>query len=443
MTDGAELLAPGDKAYAAATRPHNSVGVQRPAFVARPQDADDVAAVVAECARRGLTALPQATGHGAGGTVGDDTVLVDTSALNDIAIDAQAAVARVGAGVTWGAVNAAAEQHGLLGLAGSAPSVCPSGYTFGGGIGWLCRPHGMAAGALRSVVYVDGQGTVRTASDDAADELDREAIFAFRGGGGVGIATTLEFDLFAVEDLYAGYLLWPAEALDAVVAAWVRTIDDVGDDVSTSISLLHAPPAPPFPEALRGTPVVHLAVAASRGPAGAQVLLDSVRSAVEPAADTWGKADAATLGSIHLDPPPGTPAIGQARWLDASAPGLVAAALTVAAPADAPLAMIEVRSVGNTAAARPGAESSVPGPFVVHAVGGPPAGEDGRRALQQAFDAVRAAVAPADTGRSLGSWVEGATSVPDALPVETRTRVREIADHVDPHGTIARSRVLV
>ena len=441
VPDDVTFLEPGSDGYVSATSPHNSSGSQRPALVARPHDTDGVAAVVREAVRRGLRVLPQATGHGAGGTVGEDTIILDTSALTTLSIDAAARVATAGAGLTWGRINPEAEKHGLLGLSGSAPTVSIAGYTFGGGIGWLSRPHGMAAAALRSVDYVDGAGEVRHASDDAADELDREALYAFRGGGGVGIATALEFDLVPVSDLHAGYLLWPVEHLQAVVGAWSAAIGAVGDDVATSISVLHAPPAPPFPDALRGKPLVHLALAASRGASGARPLLDAVRAAAPPEVDTWGPSDAAGLARIHLDPPTAIPALGEARWLTAAAPGHAVDLLSLAASPTSPVVMLELRSVGNDAPARDGAHTRVSGPFLVHGVAALTAPE-ARPGIEQAFRQLREVAAPVDAGYSVGSWMEGATTVPDALPGPVRQRVAAAADRVDPAGTLWRHRFL-
>src|SRR3954453_17171705 len=231
--------------YAAATRPHNSSVAQRPARVAIVSGPDDIAPALDEVAALAtssgtpLEVVPQATGHGAGAPVAEDAVLLDTSRLTSVSIDAESRVAVVGAGATWAAVNAAAEKHGLLGLAGSAPSVSVSGYTFGGGIGWLVRRDGLASGALRAVHYVDGSGRSRTAADDAADDVDREAMWAFRGAGGVGIAHTLELELVPAPDLHAGALLWHADALPELTAAWSRTIGTLGGGSSPS------PPGPP------------------------------------------------------------------------------------------------------------------------------------------------------------------------------------------------------
>jgi len=48
----------------------------------------------------------------------------------------------------------------------------------------------------------------------------------------------------------------------------------------------------------------------------------------------------------------------------------------------------------------------------------------------------------ADAGSTPGSWVEGAESVPSALPAEVRERAAAIADTVDPEALIRRSRLL-
>lgn len=205
--------------------------------------------------------------------------------------------------------------------------------------------------------------------------------------------------------------------------------------------MLHAPPAPPFPDSLRGTTVLHLAVAASRGAAGARPLLDAVRAAAVPAVDTWGASDAARLAQIHLDPPSATPALGDARWLTAGTPGRAVDILSTAVADDSPVVMLEIRGVGSDAAARPGAQTTGAGPFIVHGVA-PLRAPEARPGIAHAFDELRRIVEPVDAGYSVGSWVEGATSVPDALPVPIRRQVAATADAVDPTGIIHRYRFL-
>jgi hypothetical protein len=433
-------------AYASASRPHNSSSTQRPrrvAAIAHPHDIpaalDDVA-VLSRSTRRPIEVVTQATGHGAGSAVDESAVLFDTSRLNAVAIDPRTRVATVGAGATWAAVNAAAEQHGLLGLAGSAPSVSVSGYTFGGGIGWLVRRDGLASGTLRAVHYVDGRGCERVAADDAADQLDRDAIWAFRGAGGVGIAHTLEFDLVPAPELHAGALLWHASALPELMTAWSSAIGAIGGGVSSSISVLHVPPLPLFPEELRGSVAVHLAIADPDGPAAAAPLLDTMRAAARPVVDDWGPKDAAGLARIHLDPPAATPAIGDARWLDGSTPGIAEALLTTAAADGAPIVMMEIRHVAGAPTLRGGAVVAPHGDFVYHAVG--TLDRFARAEIDAGFAQARAVWTTADTGLTPGSWVEGAASVPSALPGDVRERARAVAHAVDPDLRLRRSRLL-
>ncbi|GAA4974584.1 FAD-binding oxidoreductase [Kineococcus glutinatus] len=432
--------------YAAATRPHNSSVEQRPARVAlisRPEDlAPALAEVVALSRSRGapLEVVPQATGHGAGAPVNGGAVLLDTSQLAGVSIDPRRRTAVVGAGATWAAVNAAAERHGLLGLAGSAPSVSVSGYTFGGGIGWLVRQDGLASGALRAVHYVDGAGRRRTAADDAADDVDGEALWAFRGAGGVGIAHTLELDLVPAPDLHAGALLWHADALPDLVGAWSSTLGAVGSSVSSSIGVLHVPPLPAFPQELHGSVAIHLAIADPDGPAAAAPLLHALRAVTAPVVDTWGPTDAAGLARIHFDPPTATPAIGDARWLDASTPGIAEALLATAADDDAGMVMMEIRHVAGAPARRTGAVVTPPGEFIYHAVA--PLNVIPRQRSQAAFARARSVWTTADAGTTPGSWVEGAARVPDALPPDVRARAAAIADAVDPDARIRRTRLL-
>jgi FAD/FMN-containing dehydrogenase len=426
--------------YATATQPHNAATSQRPAFVAIPVNGDEIGDVMSAAEERGLVVVPQATGHGAGVVVGSDVLLLDTSRLSAISIDADARVATVGSGATWGAVNEAAQQHGMLGLAGSAPSVSVSGYSFAGGIGWLVRRDGLASGALRRVHYVDGAGRSRIAADDAPGATDRDAMWAFRGAGGVGVATTLQVDLFPAPALHAGKFLWHVDALDAVVDAWLNSLDSIGRGVATSIAILHVLPVPLFPDELHGKVAVHLAVADPDGGEAAEPLISAVRAAAVPVADDWGPADAARLAQIHLDPPDAVPAIGDARWLDASATSVAADLFRTASAADSPLVMMELRHVGGAGARRSGALTSAPAPFVYHSVG--VLGRSTRAPLADGFARARDVWTHADAGLTPGSWVEGAAAVSEALPGDVLTRARAVADEVDPRGRIRRPRLL-
>jgi FAD/FMN-containing dehydrogenase len=156
---GGAVVLPGDDAYDAGRQAWNTTADQRPALIAYPADAREVAEVIAYARETGLRVAPQATGHNAL-PLGDlsDTVLVRTAAMTEVRIDAVHRRARVGAGVLWDDVVSAAAPHGLSALHGSSPDVGVVGYSLGGGLGWLARLHGLQAGSVTAVELVTAGG---------------------------------------------------------------------------------------------------------------------------------------------------------------------------------------------------------------------------------------------------------------------------------------------
>ncbi|HEY2281493.1 MAG TPA: FAD-binding protein [Streptosporangiaceae bacterium] len=430
------VLTPGSDAYRDATSPDNSSFPQAPDAVVRPRSGADVALAVQAARTGGGQVMVQATGHGAGVPVGAGVILVDTSALDDVQIDAAARVARAGAGAVWSKVQDQAWPHGLLALSGTSPTVGVAGYTFHGGVGWLARPFGLASGSLRSVRYVDGAGRARHAAEDSPDRADSDALWAFRGGAPVGIATELEFDLHPVAELWAGYLLWPGQHLPALAAAWAAHLTEVPDALTSTLSRLGLPPEGPFPDELKGTAVVHLSYASVAGEAGLAGLRRALRAVAEPTVDTTGPADATILTQIHLDPPGGIPARGLGQWLT-SAPADLIVALADAARVGQPggLNMIEIRHVASEVAVPDGALTRAPGPFLLHTVGAAPS-DAARAKVDALLAAVLAAAAPADTGLSAPTFREGQPDDAGAYRPAVLDRLTAIAAELDPDGTL-------
>ena len=431
------VFAPDTDAYQDATTPRNATARQRPAAVVAAHSPEDVAECLRAAAPSGLRVVVQATGHGAAGAVGADAMLLDTSRLATVEVDAGRRVARVGAGARLGAVNAVAYASGLLALAGTAPDVGVAGYTANGGVGWLTRPHGLASAALLSVDVVDGTGRQFRADE----EQHTDVLWAYRGGGGAGVATAMELRLFPATDLVAGYLLWPAEQAAEVIPAWGDALAGLDPALSSAVGLLHAPDAPTVTESLRGRPVVHLSAATVGGEAAVRTLREVLAALPEPVVDTLGPCDAGRLSAIHLDPPAPVPAVGEGRWL--TAPGGIRALdiLTAAGTdPDAPLGEVELRHLAAPPSDVPGAETSLPGEVLLHATGGAP-DEESRRAVLAALETVLAAARPVDTGRSSAAFRDGRESAPDALPDDIRVRLARIRRETDPAGLLDTPRV--
>lgn len=427
---------PGDEEYANATTPDNSSYPQRPFAVVRPHSAAQVAQTVKSAWQQGITVVVQATGHGAGREIGDDELLLDTSALTGVTVDRFPAIARVGAGEKWPAVQQAALPHQLLGLSGTSPTVGVAGYVFGGGVGWFVRKYGLASAALRSVDYVDGAGERRHAAEDAKDELDRAALWAFRGGAPVGIATSVEIALFRVPELWTGYLLWPATALPAVIDAWISAVEAVSPSVTSSLSLRKMPLDGPFPNELVGAPAVHLSYASPDGGMHLDVMRDAVRRAVEPLVDTTARGDLQSLSTIHLDPPAAVPARGIGRWLDGGATEAVGAMFEAARIGEpGGLSMVELRHT-DTEPGPDGALASVPAPFLLHAVGDG-GSDDEQRRTDGLLGRVHAAGQGADIGRAVPSFRDGQPDVGDAWDAAESASLRNVRAALDPERVLA------
>ena len=118
----------------------------------------DVRRAILHARALGLPLAVRATGHGTHAPL-DGAVVVDTSALATVLVDADRAVARVGAGAVWGDVAAAAAPFGLAPLSGSHPDVGVTGYTLGGGLSWLSRRYGLAADSLVRAHVVTAAGS--------------------------------------------------------------------------------------------------------------------------------------------------------------------------------------------------------------------------------------------------------------------------------------------
>ena len=93
----ARFSSPGQAGYDQARQAWNLAVDQRPAAIALPESAHDVAVAVGFAREHGLRVAAQGTGHNAG-PLGDlaDTVLIKTHAMRKVMIDPAAMVATPG-----------------------------------------------------------------------------------------------------------------------------------------------------------------------------------------------------------------------------------------------------------------------------------------------------------------------------------------------------------
>jgi FAD/FMN-containing dehydrogenase len=163
--------------------------------------AADVRRAVLTARAKGMRVAVRATGHGTLAEPGPDTLLIDTSAMRSVLVDPERRTARVGPGATAEEVVAAAAPFGLAPITGTSATVGVTGFTLGGGHGWLSRKYGLAADSLLRADVVTADGELLTARADRRSGL----FWALRGAGGnFGVATSLELRLHPVSRVFGG-----------------------------------------------------------------------------------------------------------------------------------------------------------------------------------------------------------------------------------------------
>ena len=305
---GGAVHLPGDSGYDAARMPWNVAVQQHPAAVAYPASAEEVVEVVRAATAAGLRVAAQGTGHNAGplGALGD-AVLVRTSAMRDVEVDAEARTARVGAGALWIDVVDAVAPYGLAALHGSSPDVGVVGYSLGGGMGWYARELGLATNNITAVEIVTAEGTLVRATAETEPDL----FWAVRGGGGnFGVVTALELRLFPIDTVYAGMLVWDRSEAEKVLRAWARWTATAPDSVTTSFRILQLPPFEEIPAPIRGRQIVVIDGAVNDEDCMAEKILAELR-ALEPEMDTFARVPSASIVRLHMDPEGPTPGVTQ------------------------------------------------------------------------------------------------------------------------------------
>src|SRR3954447_10192806 len=192
----------------------DGTGLQR-ALTVQATTAADVRGAVLTARARGFRVAVRATGHGTLAEPSPDTLLIDTSGMRSVLVDPGLRTARVGPGATWGDVIEAAAPFGLAPVSGTSPTVGVTGFTFGGGHGFLSRMHGLAADNLIRADVVTADGETLTAREDRRSGL----FWGLRGAGGnFGVATSLEFRLHAQPEIFGGAASFDRELAPHVLA---------------------------------------------------------------------------------------------------------------------------------------------------------------------------------------------------------------------------------
>lgn len=430
---GGATVSRDDERYEASCEAWALVADQRPLMVAYPADAAEVAEVVLAARRHGLRVVPQGTGHNAAplGAI-EDAILVRTPALNEVTIDPERKIARVGSGVLIEDVVNAAARHGLSVLHGSSPDVSVAGYSLGGGLGWQARKHGLQCNAVTAVELVNADGELIRADIRENSDL----FWALRGGGGnFGVVTALEFRLFEMETVYGGAMVWPADRAHEVLTRWVEWCGEMPDDVTTSFRILNLPDMPGVPPFAAGRRIAVIDGAVlGRQEFGEEVL--AYLRELEPELDMFGMMPAPALLRIHGDPEEPSAAVSTASMLADLPPDAIDAwvqATTGPRAGDLPV-IAELRQLGGAVGRIPdcaGALTHFGGAFMGFNVGFAMTPEM-KAASQALTGAIDTALEPWQTGDQYLNFVERKIDASAGFGSASWERLKEIRAAVDP-----------
>ena len=338
------VITPDHARYDEARRAFNLTNDQRPAVIVEAAGAPDVAEAIRYAREAGLGVAIQSTGHGA--QPADGALLILTSRMMGVRIDAQARTAWVEAGVRWGQVLEPAQAVGLAPLLGSSPGVGVMGYTLGGGLGWLARKYGLAADSVRAIEVVTADGQVRRASATENSDL----FWALRGGGGsFGVVTGMEIQLYPVTTVFGGNLIYPVELAKDVFTRYRDWIATAPEALTSSVLVMNFPPLPAVPEFLRGKSTVIVRGLYCGPAAEGQALLAEWLDWRAPLANLWRAMPFSEVATVSNDPRDPVPGYSTGAWLaglgDASIDAIIQ--YGVAQPGNAAPIFVEVRHVGG------------------------------------------------------------------------------------------------
>jgi FAD/FMN-containing dehydrogenase len=429
---GGAVHLPGDVPYAAERLPWNRRIDPRPVIVAEATGPKDVQAAIRVAREHELPFGVQSTGHGTL-VPSDGGLLLRTSRMAAVEVDAERRTARAATGALWSDVIAAAAPFGLAPLSGT-PSVGVTGYTLGGGIGWLSRKYGFASDSLLRAEVVTSDGELRTVDAEENPDL----FWAMRGGSGnFAIASSLEFRLYPVGQVYAGYSLYDITRAREALACYRDWALEEPDEMNTAITLMSLPDAPMIPEPMRGKRFLSIRVFHEGTAEDAEQRLRPLFDAAGPALmNGFAVMDFAASGVEMTGPPPPPVLARQQIELFREMPdGLLDILVEAAGPeGDSPVNAIEVRHWGG-AMERPGPDAGpashrdAPFSIIATAMYGVP---DMDPVIASYIQQLSGKMAPYSTGGSFLNFLGDPAKAETAFTAENYARLRQVKRTWDP-----------
>jgi hypothetical protein len=230
-----ELIRSEDDGYDTARAVFNGMVNKRPAMIVRCAGTSDVIHGVNFARTHNLLLSVRGGGHSiAGKAVCDGGVMLDLSRMKGIKVDPVRRTTEAQPGLTLGEFDHETQAFGLATTLGIVSLTGIAGLTLGGGLGWLNGKHGLACDNLISADVVTADGQLLTANA----EENKDLYWGIRGGSGnFGIVTSFKYQLYPVDVVLGGGLLFPEAKAREALRFCHEFASTCPDELSTSISL--------------------------------------------------------------------------------------------------------------------------------------------------------------------------------------------------------------
>jgi FAD/FMN-containing dehydrogenase len=271
-----EIVRRDDPGYDEARVVWNGMIDRYPELIARPRNADDVAAAIRFAREEELPIAVRSGGHSIPGlSTCDDGIVIDLSRMNGARVDPTERTAWANGGALLGELDREAQAVGLVCPVGVVSHTGVAGLTLGGGMGRLQRKHGLTIDNLIGVELVTADGRHVRASENENEDL----IWGMRGAGAnFGIVTAFRFRLHPLAwPVTHGALVHPIERATDLAARLVELIAQGPDELWASFGLVRQPD---------GRPVSMVTVLHSGAPEDAERDLSKLRAFGPPLSDS-------------------------------------------------------------------------------------------------------------------------------------------------------------
>jgi SAM-dependent methyltransferase len=347
---GGTLTYPDDPGYDDQRAVWNLMHDRRPALLARPQSATDVAQAIAHARSRGLTIAVRGGGHSLPGhSAVDGGMVIDLRGLSAVSVDPIRRTVLVGGGAALGAVDAAAQAHGLVVPVGVVSHTGAGGLTLGGGVGRLMRHFGLTIDSLLSAEVVLADGRIVTASEDENPDL----FWGLRGGGGnFGVVTEFTYRAHPLGPLTVLATFHPLELAADVLHLGEATIADAATpDALLWTSFLRRGPeiAPWLDRALVGQPGIMSLIEWSGDPAEGRERLREIERVLAPPSGELAEIPYLAMQTVtdELLAPGTLRAYVKAGFAAEITDELISVLIERGAQVGSPLSVIELLSMGG------------------------------------------------------------------------------------------------